>query len=117
MIKKIVLCVGIFASTLSYSAITASCPHAQPSDSPGFCSSFKSVAQCHCTSSGLPVGMCNDMKLLYARMISIFGSVQRACEFQHDTLTQDCIDSWHCYLVGGRNSNQGLCSSTGTACS
>ena len=80
MIKKIVCVASIVLSTMTCSVYSASCPRAQPSDSPGFCASFKAVAQCHCTSSGLPVGMCNDMKLLYARMISIFGSVQRACD-------------------------------------
>ena len=117
MIKKIVCVASIVLSTMTCSVYSASCPRAQPSDSPGFCASFKAVAQCHCTSSGLPVGMCNDMKLLYARMISIFGSVQRACDFQRDTTSADCVDSWHCYLVGGVNYNSGLCSSTGASCS
>lgn len=118
MIKKIILVVGLLSSQMVFSSSSAmSCPRAQPSDSAGFCSSFKFAAQCHCKSSGLPAGMCSDMNLLYARMISVFGSLQRACEFQHDTSKADCMDSWSCYLHGGYNANQGLCNSTGAPCS
>lgn len=115
MIKKIVALCICFFSVSTFSAISA-CPSAVPSSDPGFCSSFKVAAQCHCTSSGLPMGMCTNMKTLYTRMISMFGSVQKACEFQHDTATQNCVDDWNCYLNGGTNSQNELCSSTGSAC-
>lgn len=112
----------LFASSLlSFSVIAAdlhlSCPQALPSDHPGFCSSFKSVAVCHCVESGFPEGKCQNMSTLYLLMIARFGSIQKACEYQHDTTTQICIDDWNCYRSGGRDSQGRLCSSTGNACS
>ena len=115
MIKKIIALSVYLFSASTFAALTA-CPSAVSSSEPGFCSSFKLAAQCHCTNSGLPVGMCTNMQVLYSRMISTFGSVQRACEFQHDTSTQNCVDDWSCYQNGGINSQGGLCSSTGNAC-
>ena len=115
MIKKVAILFFCFFSISSYASMMA-CPAATSSSNPGFCSSFKLAAQCHCTSSGLPTGMCMNMKLLYTRMISTFGSVQRACEFQHDTSVQNCVDDWTCYRTGGKNSQNELCSSTGNAC-
>lgn len=92
------------------------CPQAVPASNPTFCASFKAVAACHCTSSGLPSSMCNDMNAIYSRMISIFGSVQKACAYQKDTTTRICIDDWNCYRYGGVDSYGNLCSSTGRAC-
>lgn len=100
----------------SFDTAFAACPQATPLNSPGFCSSFKSVAQCHCASSGLPKGMCLNMKTIYDRMISMFGTVRRACEYQHDTSVQNCIDAWSCYRAGGYTSENELCSGTGRAC-
>ena len=34
-------------------------------------------------------------------MIAFFGSLQKACEYQQSTSTQDCLDNWTCYLNGG----------------
>ncbi len=115
MIKKIIITLACTFSIPLFASITA-CPPATSSSDPGFCSSFKIAAQCHCTSSGLPTGMCTNMQLLYSRMISTFGSVKRACEFQHDTSTQNCVDDWNCYRFGGKNSQNELCSATGKAC-
>ena len=115
MLKKLTILFFCFFTISSFSSMAA-CPSATSSNSPGFCSSFKLAAQCHCTSSGLPMGMCMDMKLLYSRMISTFGSVKRACEFQHDTSVQNCVDDWNCYRSGGKNSQNALCSSTGNVC-
>lgn len=115
MIKKtILLYVGLF-SLVSFSSSFAGCPLATPTNTSAFCSSFKTSAQCHCTASGLPKGMCTNMRSLHDRMISMFGSLRKACEYQHDTTTQNCIDSWNCYRQGG-SSEQGLCSGTGSAC-
>jgi len=100
--------------TTAFAAL--SCPQAASTDSPGFCPSFKSVAQCHCTSSGLPASLCQDMNSIYKRMIAIFGSEQRACEYQKDTSTQNCLDDWACYRNGGKDSQGRACSSTGLSC-
>lgn len=100
----------------SFSTYAASCPSATPSNAPGFCQSFKTAAECHCNSSGLPRGMCNNLNLLYKRMIDTFGSLQKACEFQHNTSAQECVDDWNCYRNGGLTSNSELCSGTGSAC-
>ncbi|MDR3491213.1 MAG: hypothetical protein P4M12_04115 [Gammaproteobacteria bacterium] len=104
------------AETVTTRVSTLACGQALPVTNPSFCSSFQVVAQCHCTASGLPAGMCNDMNLLYQRMISMFGSIQRACEYQHDTSIQNCINDWSCYRNGGTDNVGGLCSSTGRAC-
>lgn len=115
MFKKFIFCMLSFASFSTYAA-TLACPQAVPTNDPGFCPSFKSVAECHCVASGLPRGMCQDMNLLYNRMISIFGTLKKACEYQHDTDTQTCIDDWTCYRDGGKDSQGRQCSSTGKAC-
>lgn len=114
MIKSILALVLTLFSTTIY-AINA-CPQAASTDSPSFCPSFQSVAQCHCSESGLPKSMCQDMGAIYQRMIIVFGSVQRACEYQHDTSTQNCMDDWSCYRSGGTDSQGRLCSSTGKSC-
>lgn len=100
---------------LGFSAF-AECPKALPTNHVNFCASFKSVAICHCTSSGLPSGMCQDMNALYSRMLSVFGSLQRACAFQRSTTPQDCIDNWECYRHGGVDSQGRACSGTQKAC-
>ncbi len=116
MIKKLpVLSISLYYLFV-FSSAFAACPPATPTNAPGFCSSFKLAAQCHCTSSGLPLGMCTNMRALYDRMNSMFGSVRRACEYQHETSPQNCIDSWNCYWSGGRNSQNELCSGTGRSC-
>jgi hypothetical protein len=105
----------LFCSFLSLNA--SACEQALANTNPGFCSSFKSVAKCHCVELGLPKGMCDDMNALYGRMMFLFGnSLQKVCEYQHDTTTQTCIDDWNCYRLGGKNSQGALCSSTGKAC-
>lgn len=112
MIKRIfVVCLYFF----SLSAF--SCSSALPTDHVNFCSSFKTAATCYCTSSGLPAGMCQDMNALYNRLISVFGSLQKACEYQRYTTTQDCMDNWNCYRFGGVDSHGRLCSSNRQACS
>lgn len=96
-LRKIIL-LGCFLSPISYAG---SCPQAVAIDDPGFCQSFAQVAQCHCQSSGLPARMCNNVQLVYQRMISTFGSIERACNYQKDTSYQNCIADWKCYLSGG----------------
>ncbi|OGV28026.1 MAG: hypothetical protein A3F18_05090 [Legionellales bacterium RIFCSPHIGHO2_12_FULL_37_14] len=111
MIRKI-LGVSIFISSFAAFA----CPNALPVDDVNFCPSFKKAAVCHCTASGLPESLCQDMHILYERMIIMFKSLERACEFQHYTSKQDCIDNWRCYLVGGEDSLGRACSSTKLPC-
>lgn len=92
------------------------CPLALPTEHPGFCASFKSVAACHCVEAGLPAGMCQNMDVIYNRMLVMFGSMEKACQYQSDTPLQLCMDGWNCYRLGGRNSQGQLCSATGRAC-
>ena len=100
----------------AFSISTFACSTALPTDDVNFCSSFKSVATCYCTSSGLPSGMCQDMNQLYNRMVIVFGSLKKACDYQHYTNAQDCMNNWNCYLNGGIDSAGKSCSSTQMAC-
>lgn len=111
MIKK------LFATSIYLLSMSSfACTNAQPTDSVNFCSTFKAAATCYCSASGLPASMCQNMKMLNARMIIVFGSLQKACEYQHYTSAQDCINNWNCYLQGGIDSNGKLCSSTQRPC-
>ncbi|MGC1181792.1 hypothetical protein, partial [Legionella sp.] len=92
------------------------CNNAASTNDPTFCASFKTAATCYCVNSGLPPIMCQDMNMLYARLISVFGSLQNACEYQKYTTTQDCMDNWNCYHSGGIDSRGRVCSSTQQAC-
>ncbi len=113
-INKLIL-TGLFLLAFN-SFASPSCPKASPVTTSDFCSSFKIAAECHCISSGLPRKMCNNYKLLYKRMMDTFGSLKRACEYQHDTTVQECIDDWNCFLSGGFTSNSETCSGTGSPC-
>jgi len=92
------------------------CPQALPTNDPNFCASFKSVAICHCMDSGLPASQCKSMDKIYRLMIDRFGSIQKACAWQHHTTTQICIDDWECFRSGGLDSQGRQCSDTGKAC-
>ncbi len=83
-----------------FSASSFACPRATPLGDADFCSSFKTAATCYCTNAGLPAGMCQNMNQLYLRMLSIYSTLQKACEHQTYTTTQDCMDNWNCYLKG-----------------
>ena len=111
MIKKILV-----LSLCLFSISIFACPRATPTNDVNFCASFKAAATCYCTSSGLPPSMCQDMGQLYKRMLSVFGSLQKACAYQSYTSVQDCVDNWSCYLRGGIDSTGKLCSSTQLAC-
>ena len=116
MVRGVILaCTTFLLSTACFAAPLSSCPGASAIDGPGFCSSFKVAGQCHCAAH-LPQGMCKNMKSLYDRMIALYGSLPRACESQHETTTQRCIDAWNCYRLGGTTSENALCSGTGHAC-
>jgi hypothetical protein len=114
MNKALVVSLSYFLSASCFAF--AACPQALPTSDAGFCPTFQAAAQCHCSSKGLPKSMCQDMPKLYDRMISMFGTLERACAFQHDTDTQTCIDDWNCYRNGGKDSKDGLCSATGNPC-
>jgi hypothetical protein len=111
MHKKLIVFFFIVFSGYNYA-----CERALPVDHPQFCLSFKSVASCHCTTSGLPYGMCQDVHMLYNRMIAVFKTLEKACQYQQHTSPQDCMNNWNCYLKGGVDSEGHLCSSTGRAC-
>ena len=111
MIKRLVLIFLCFFSMSSFA-----CTIAAPTDDINFCSTFKVAASCYCTSSGLPSGMCQDMNALYHRMMIVFGNLQKACEYQHYTTPQDCVDNWTCYLLGGIDSRGRLCNGTQRPC-
>jgi hypothetical protein len=90
----------LMALTCIVSSSVFSCPSATPIGDAYFCSSFKTAATCYCTNAGLPSGMCQDMNQLYFRMLTIYFTLQRACEHQTYTSTIDCMDNWNCYLKG-----------------
>ena len=101
---------------LSSVQIAQACPLALNPTDANFCASFQSVAQCHCVAHGLPARLCNDMNVIYQRMLIVYGSLEQACLHQSDTSAQNCIDSWNCYRHGGNLSDNQLCRGTGTAC-
>ncbi|WP_367606176.1 hypothetical protein [Legionella sp. W05-934-2] len=92
------------------------CQNALPTNHPGFCASFQIAASCYCQQTGLPKGMCQDMKQILNRMVAAYGSLQSACANQRHTPAQDCVDSWNCYINGGRDSKNQLCSGDGRRC-
>jgi hypothetical protein len=112
MLRKIL----IVASACLFAQVVAACDRAVPTNDVNFCSSFKAVATCYCTTTGLPSGMCQDVRTLYSRMVAIYGSLQTACERQKYTTSQDCMNNWNCYLYGGIDSLGRICSSTYQAC-
>jgi len=85
-------------------------------ESPSFCQDFDQIAKCHCSQTGLPAKLCQNVSLIYSRMISTFGSIEKACRFQKDTTQENCIDAWKCYREGGQLSNGKFCSGSGIAC-
>lgn len=109
MIKKI-------AAVLMLYTTCHACPEALPAYDANFCPSFKAAAICHCTASGLPYGICKDVGNVYRRMVSFFGSLERACQHQTHTSAQTCIDNWNCYLNGGIDSSGRACSNNNKAC-
>ena len=111
MAKRILAFVVCFLSMSSFA-----CPPSLPTDDANFCSSFKSAAPCYCTTAGVPASMCQDMNTIYNRMMIVFGTLRRACEYQHYTSTQNCMDNWNCYRSGGVNSQGQACSATKMPC-
>jgi hypothetical protein len=92
------------------------CPKSRPTTDNEFCPSFEKAASCHCSSSGLPKTMCQDMEKVYQRMLMVFSTQQLACEYQQNTPTQRCIDNWNCYRKGGKDSAGHPCGATGKSC-
>ena len=101
---------------LSIPTFASNCPQATSADDINFCDSFQQVAQCHCQASGLPARMCNNVGLVYKRMINTFGSIERACQFQKDTAYDTCLEDWRCYQQGGLTNSGQLCNGTGQPC-
>lgn len=94
------------------------CAQAVPTETAGFCASFASIAQCHCSvCHGLPSGMCTNMETVYTRMIAAYKSVSAACLAQKDIVDPAvCMDDWKCYRDGGLNSKGLPCNATGRSC-
>jgi hypothetical protein len=111
MLKKIYLAALMYG----FSTFAFSCGVAVPTNDPSFCASFKGVAQCYCSTS-LPIGMCGDMNQLVSRLKAVYGSLENACRAQKFTTPVDCMDNWNCYLNGGVDSRNRICSSTGSRC-
>ena len=85
---------------LSSLAVASVCGNALPIDNPAFCSSFKKVAICYCTGTGLPAPLCQDMRMLYARMIAVYRTLENACAHQSHTSKENCVANWNCYRTG-----------------
>lgn len=113
--KNRIKCIFYLVLCLYYPTLTA-CPEAKPISSSEFCHSFDVAAQCYCVNSGLTKKMCSSTDKVYKRMISVFGSVENACAYQHNTTYQKCIDNWHCYMQGGSTASNEWCSGTGASC-
>lgn len=92
------------------------CPNALPTNDANFCPTFKAAAKCHCMNSGLPGKMCDNMKMLYKRLMDVFHSLDRVCESQKYATKQQCMDDWNCYRLGGTDSQGKSCSSTNLSC-
>ena len=92
------------------------CTKSLPPAHSNFCPTFKTAATCACASSGVPASFCSDMAKLHKRMLMVFTTQQKACEFQRDTSTQQCLDSWNCYRRGGKDSQGRPCQATGKPC-
>jgi len=105
----------LFVFLFFISSLGFACPQATATNAPNFCATFRVAAKCHCTT-GLPAMMCVKIQTLYQRLLVVFGTLEKACEYQHDTTKEDCMDSWNCYLYGGNNVGGNLCSGTGRAC-
>ena len=106
----------VLISIYSSLVFSSNCPQAVAADDENFCSSFQSVAQCHCQASGLPASMCNNVSLVYRRMIITFGNIERACMFQKETSTATCLEYWRCFQEGGMTDSGLLCNGNGSAC-
>ena len=103
----------IGAMLASSTIFAANCPQAVSASEAEFCGSFQQVAQCHCQASGLPAKMCQNVSMVYKRMINTFGSLERACQYQKDTSYETCIEDWRCYQQGGLTNNGQLCNGSG----
>lgn len=114
MIKK------IFVTTLlCLSSTIFACDKAVPTTNPNFCSSFTSVAYCHCMQNIHSSIVCSNMTVLYNAMLQEYHSLESACAVaakKHEASQQECIDDWNCYWNGGRDSTGGLCSGNGQRC-
>ena len=121
MIRKIIcVCVLLFTVNVVASPIfpisseyhaTQQCTVTSDTVS-NFCDLFKSaVTSC----SPLPL----SMHALYSMMITVYGTLQTACNkqaSQYGSDPQTCVDQWNCYWNGGKDSKGGLCSGTGKLC-
>lgn len=117
MLKRILFVLMLSSSVTAFAGnVHSNCAQALPDYDPGFCPSFKSVAECHCVEAGMPRSMCQNMEEIYKRMIDVFGSVETACRLQTHTSYQVCVDDWKCYREGGNDSAGRACSGTGKKC-
>lgn len=127
--KKIL---AIFLYTLSFSCFAANpvileeCGKVTDRTASTFCGEFKDIAHCHCRADSgnrLPDDKCYQTKtFVYPNMLATFGSQDAACRWQAEhgsekrAKYQECMDDWNCYMKGGKDSNGGVCGSTGRSC-
>jgi len=110
MIKKLFVIAIAFFSLSSFA-----CPDATSTDDVNFCSSFKTAAACYCSES-LPGCSRLSMDQIYSLLITRYRTVEAACNSQHNTDAQTCIDDWNCYRLGGMDSRGRFCNSTQLSC-
>ena len=104
----------IAMSTLSLASFA--CTNALPTDDANFCSSFQTAATCYCMAAGLPASQCQNLNLVYERMLFVYKSLENACAHQNQTTAQNCVDNWNCYRNGGIDSQGRSCSGTTLSC-
>lgn len=100
IISTMLISLSCILSNLSYAS---SCPQALSVSDPNFCGSFVTAAECYCAEK-LPAGVCRDMNVIYERMMGLFLTIDRACQYQanvyHSVTAEVCKDDWNCYLSG-----------------
>lgn len=108
--KRLFIFLMCLFSVSAFSAPSPNCTPVSswPPSSPAFthdafCSQFASTAYCHCEEK-YSSGYCHQklkVKGIYNLMISVFGSLERACQDgQKDVDKDTCITQWHYYNDG-----------------
>lgn len=117
--------IAFFGALISFSTFADSaCGYAVSTNDPGFCTSFRTIAECNCRELSPVKKICSgsdSMQKIYDMMLATHSfSVQKACEYAHfrdpKVSVQECMDDWSCYRNGGKDSEGRLCSSTGNSC-
>ncbi len=104
-----------FIAVAFFSFSSFACSNASPTDDVSFCATFKTAAACYCSES-LPGCSRLSMDRIYSLLITRYRTLEAACNSQHHTDAQTCIDDWNCYRLGGIDSQGRACSSTQLPC-